>query len=234
MLRGFALVLAMLATGPTAAPAAGLPYPSTALYAIYRNGQQVGWHRLRFDQQGDLRTVYIDCEVAIKALGMVVYRFSHRGRETWHGERLQSLQASTDDDGRRFTVSAEQQGGSLAVERSSPGSQATTVALMDPGQAPAKATRELMPAGTLPTSQWNIRQVGQSALLDTQHGKLIHVHVAPRGRELVRTGTRNVPADRYSYSGGLRMDQWFDENGRWVKGTFVAFDRSTIEYILQE
>jgi hypothetical protein len=40
---------------------------------------------------------------------------------------------------------------------------------------------------------------------------------------------------RQLYAHAVRyMDQWFDERGRWVKGTFTAFDGSTIEYILQE
>lgn len=30
------------------------------------------------------------------------------------------------------------------------------------------------------------------------------------------------------------MDRWFDDRGRWVCSRFVAFDGSTIDYVLQE
>ena len=96
------------------------------------------------------------------------------------------------------------------------------------------ANRASMPADILPTSQWKLRQVTQSKLLNTQDGTLIQVQVKTLGRENVRTGASTVPATRYAYSGGLRMNQWFDDRGRWVKGAFTAFDGSTIEYTLQE
>jgi len=86
----------------------------------------------------------------------------------------------------------------------------------------------------MPTSQWNFRQVQQTALLNTQLGTVAQIQVTPAGRETVRTPGGSISATRYRYTGDLRMDQWFDDRGRWVKGTFSAFDGSTIEYILQE
>ena len=54
-------------------------------------------------------------------------------------------------------------------------------------------------------------------------------------REAVTTASgATVQATRYRYTGELRMDQWFDDRGRWVKAAFPAFDGSMIEYILQE
>lgn len=53
-------------------------------------------------------------------------------------------------------------------------------------------------------------------------------------REKVKTATSWIDANRYRYSGDVTKDQWFDDRSRWVKTTFKASDRSTIEYILQE
>jgi hypothetical protein len=94
---------------------------------------------------------------------------------------------------------------------------------------------ELLPPSTLPTSNWNMGQVGQSVLLNTQYGTQSHATITPMGREPVKTASGGtVEATRYHYTGDLRMDQWFDDRGRWVKAAFPAFDGSTIEYILQE
>jgi hypothetical protein len=94
--------------------------------------------------------------------------------------------------------------------------------------------REVMPASTLPTSHWNVRQIGQTTLLNTQNGVQAHVQVTPLGREKVKTATGWIDANRYRYSGDVTKDQWFDDRSRWVKTTFKASDGSTIEYILQE
>ena len=53
-------------------------------------------------------------------------------------------------------------------------------------------------------------------------------------RELVRTSKGSVEATRYTYSGDLHMDLWYDARSRWVKGVFFAFDGSMVEYVLQE
>ena len=95
--------------------------------------------------------------------------------------------------------------------------------------------REVMPASTLPTSHWNVRQIGQTMLLNTQNGARAHLQVTPLGREKVKTAPPGwIDANHYRYSGELAKDQWFDDRGRWVKTTFKASDGSTIEYILQE
>lgn len=223
-----ATTLFLVALWPALASATEDAYPSIVNYAVTRNGQPVGRHTIAFQRQGALRIVDIDSHANVRVLGINAYRYTHRGREVWNGEQLQSLQATTDDNGRRSSVRAEHQGGRLAVERGTPAAVGLVSA------SASGASREYLPADTMPTSQWKARQVTQSALLNTQDGTLIRVQVRSLGRENVRTGAGTIPAARYAYSGGLQMNQWFDDRGRWVKGSFVAFDGSTIEYTLQE
>lgn len=232
MLRLLPTTAVLLAVGG-AALAADLPYPSQVRYAIYRGGNVIGQHTIKFDHKGPLQIVTIDCEIDVRALGVSAYRYVHRGREEWNGGQLQSMRASTDDNGQRFSVTAEHRGGSLMVERTTP-AKTSTAAVADLGYQGPDVSREAVPAGLMPTSQWNFRQVQQTALLNTQLGTVAQVQVTPAGRETVRTGGGTISATRYRYTGDLRMDQWFDDRGRWVKGTFSAFDGSTIEYILQQ
>ena len=233
MLRQLATTIVLLGTGPVAVLAADVPYAPQTTYGVYRGGTQIGRHTITFQQKGPVKVVTFDCDIDVKTLGVTSYRYVYRGREEWDGEQLQALQASTDDNGQRFTVSAERRGPSLVVERTAP-AKVSTAALMDQGYRGPDVSREALPAGILPTSQWNVRQVQQSSLLNTQFGTVSRVQVAPAGRETVQTGNSSVTATRYRYTGDLRMDQWFDDRGRWVKGAFTAFDGSTIEYILQE
>jgi hypothetical protein len=233
MLRQLATMIVLLGAGPVAVLAADVPYAPQTTYGVYRGGTQIGRHTITFKQRGPIKVVTFDCDIDVKMLGVTSYRYVYRGREEWDGEQLQALQASTDDNGQRFTVSAERRGPSLVVERTAP-AKVSTAALMDLGYRGPDVSREALPAGILPTSQWNVRQVQQSSLLNTQFGTVSRVQVSPAGRETVQTGNSTVTATRYRYTGDLRMDQWFDDRGRWVKGAFTAFDGSTIEYILQE
>lgn len=232
MLRLLALTVALLLAGPLAL-AADSPYPARITYAIYRDGQQIGRHIVTFEHKGLLKVVTVDCEVEVRALGVAAYRYSHRGREEWNGEQLLSLRATTDDNGKRTTVTAERRDGALVVERTG-AAAAPTAALADQGYRGPDVIRQVLPGNLLPTSGWNFGQVKQTALLNTENGKVAHVQVTPAGQEMVQTPAGSVATTRYRYTGDLRMEQWFDSKGRWIKGTFAAFDGSTIEYILQE
>ena len=120
------------------------------------------------------------------------------------------------------------------VERVTP-QQTASAAVADQGLQAPEISRELFPDAILPTSNWNSMQVKQSVLLNTQYGTRSHVKIVPIGLEAVRTASgHTVEAMRYQYTGDLRMDQWFDDRGRWVKASFNAFEGSTIEYVLQE
>ena len=94
--------------------------------------------------------------------------------------------------------------------------------------------QEIVSAQTLPSTQWNLRQVRENRLLNTQYGVLSHTSIARGAREVVRTTHGTVEAIRYTYTGDLQAIQWFDDKGRWVKAAFTAFDGSSIEYILQD
>jgi hypothetical protein len=214
MYRSIAAVLLITAGAATAADAQDQPYGPTLSFAVYRNGEQIGRHTLAFQHSGADLTVSTTIDFAVKVLGVTAYRYSHRGQEIWNGDAFQSASTQTDDNGTKYTVRAQRTASGIDVQRSS--------------------GHEVMPAGTLPTSHWNVRQIGQTTLLNTQNGAQAHIQVTPLGRDKVKTATGWVDANHYRYAGDVTKDQWFDDRGRWVKTTFKASDGSTIEYILQE
>ncbi len=230
MSRRLALSIALVGLSTPALAQVG-PYPPVVTFAVFRGGENIGRHVMSFQTKGDAQIVTIDVDVTVKALGMAAYHYVHHSNETWAGEQLQSLQATTEDNGRRFSVSARHVGANIKVEHTTAGLVASSA--NDGFQAP-DISRETLPASIMPTSQWNVRQVKQSVLLNTQYGTPSHVKVVQGARERVQTAKGSVEATRYTYTGDLRMDLWYDDKGRWVKGVFVAFDGSAVEYILQE
>lgn len=230
MSRWLALSVALLGMGSSAL-AQDAPYPPVLTFAVFRNGENIGRHVLAFQQKGDARVVTIDVDITVRALGVRAYHYVHHDTEVWVGDQLQSLKSTTEDNGRKFSVSAQHVGGNLKVEHTSTGPVSS--AAYDGFQAP-DVSHETMPASTMPTSQWNVRQVTQSTLLNTQYGTPSRVTVVKGPRDKVQTSKGTIEATRYTYTGDLRMDLWYDDQGRWVRGLFVAFDGSAVEYILQE
>lgn len=213
MYRSFAAVL-LATAGAATAGAQDQPYGPTLTFAAYRNGEPIGRHTLAFQHNGPDLTVSTTIDFAVKILGVTAYRYTHRGQETWCGDAFQSAFTQTDDNGTKYTVRAQRTANGIDVQRTS--------------------GHEILPAETLPTSHWNVRQIGQTTLLNTQNGSQMHFRVTPLGREKVKTATGWIDANHYRYSGDVAKDQWFDDRGRWVKTVFKASDGSTIEYILQE
>jgi len=213
------LAITLLSAAPALA-GPELAYGPEIKFAAFRNGEHIGSHRLTFEKEGDRLVVTTSIDLAVKVIGITAYRYTHRSRETWFGEELHSFDSQTDDNGKPYTVRARRNPLDLEVERKAPG----TAALQ----------QVIMPADLLPSTHWNARQTAQGFLLNAQKGTKEEIAVTSLGRESVKTMSGFVPAMHYRYEGGVQMEQWFDDWGRWIKSRFVVSDGSTIEYLLQE
>ena len=235
MRRQLAATLVVSVLGSITVSAANdFPYGQTLAFNVFRNGQEIGRHTLTFESDGPNRVVTVAINFGVKAMGITAYRYTHADREVWNGDTLQALDSQTDDNGKKYKVHVQRGAKGLTVERQAP-ADAINASTADQGLQPPSIEHEVLPADILPTSHWNIAQVKRSVLLNTQYGTLARVQVTPMGREPVKTATgATIEATRYHYTGDIRMDQWFDDRGRWVKGMFAAPDGSTIDYVLQE
>ncbi|MGD9885365.1 MAG: DUF6134 family protein [Reyranella sp.] len=236
-MRSLTATFALIVSGTAATPAAAqeFPYGQNLTFDVYRNGQPIGQHTLVFQHDGSKRTVTIAVDLTVRALGIVAYRYQHNSREVWSNNALQALEARTDDNGQKYVVNVKRGGDGLTVERQSTAATGGAAATSDQGLQPSTFAREVLPASLLPTTHWNVSQVGQSTLLNTQYGTKSKTQIRTVGREPVKFANGSVvQATRYRYAGDIRMDQWFDERGRWVKSAFPAHDGSSIEYVLRE
>ena len=231
------MILALMTAGfcgsAGALAAEDMPYGPSHVFAAFRNGERIGTHTLTFQQNGDKRIVTTSIDFSVKALGLTMYRYMHRGQEVWNGNTFESISTQTDDNGTKYALKARHEGGGVAVVRN--GGDTPKLSANDVGfQQGTTAKQETLPASTIPSTHWNLNQVKQSAMLNSQNGNLARIQITPRGRETVKTANGTLQASHYSYTGDVQMEQWFDDRGRWVKASFKASDGSTIEYILQE
>jgi hypothetical protein len=203
-------VLAAMITAPAAAPAGPIPPGNRIAFDVARNGAPIGTHTLGFTREGDVTRVDIAIDLAVRVLGITVYRYTHRNTERWRGERLVDMTSTTDRNGRPYRVRAEAKGPAIHVDSSEVG-------------------RFDAPPDLVTTSYWHPGFI-RSRKLDTQGGKLLDVQVADRGEEVIRAGGTDIPARRWRIDGDLKLDIWYDRTGQWAKLLFAGDDGSQIEY----
>jgi Family of unknown function (DUF6134) len=186
-------------------------YGSAIDFDVLRNGDKVGTHQVRFEENGDMVTAVTDFRLRIDFLFITVYRYSYRSEDRWQAGVLAQLKAEVNDDGTKFSVEAVRDGARMNI-RSTDGSYAVDAPL-------------------IPTNHWNPAVLRQTRVLNTLTGRVNHVSIDPRAREAVATERGAVAATRYAYTGDLETEVWYDDAGRWVRMRFKGKDGSLLDYI---
>ncbi|GAA0575742.1 DUF6134 family protein [Caenispirillum bisanense] len=191
-------------------------YGPRIVYDVERNGAVIGRHEVTFTAAGPAGDVVAEAAstMTVTLLGLPLYRFTYRSRDVWRDGVLAQLDAVTDDDGSRSTVTARRDGDGLVIDGS---------------------LGRLTATGPLfPTNHWNAAVRGSDQVLNTITGGLNAVTMTAAGRETVATRQGPVEATLWTYRGDLTADVWYDDAGRWVGLRFPARDGSTITYVCRQ
>jgi Family of unknown function (DUF6134) len=185
-------------------------YGNEIRFDVERDGNVVGQHVVTFTRTD--RGVRADsrADIDVQLLFLSAYRFRYQAREVWSGGELQSLDASTNDDGDYSHVQAVRDATGLLISSSQGTYEAPSVP---------------------PISHWNAALLKGGRLLNTMTGKLSQVQVFDQGSDTVATRSGSLRAHHYLYSGDLNGEIWYDSDGRWVKLRFRANDGSIIDYV---
>ena len=192
---------------------AALPESGKLDFTVLRGGSEIGTHRLEFSRQGDELKVDIGTDIAVKMLGIAVYRFEHEGHETWRDGQLVSLESKTNDDGTPHHLAVNAADGKLVVN--------------------GDARQGDENPDVIPASLWNEDLVKQNALLNTLDGSSMDVTVREVGPETVEVNGEPVTATHYSVTGKLERELWYDAAGVLVQVKFAGSDGSEISYVLK-
>ena len=208
---GAVFAISVFSAGSDAARAEAMGDMRESLnFKVLRDGAPIGHHSIAFNQVGDELHVDVAIDLEVNFAFITLFRYEHRAKEVWRDGRLVSLESRTDDDGKRYTVSAKSTPEGLVVE--------------------GTEGRYLAPAEILPTTYWRPETVEQDVLLDTQRGGLLTVSATPKGTEVVKTAKTPLPAQRFALEGDLEVDLWYDPTGDWMKIAF-SVRGSEINYV---
>ncbi len=195
MRNGLTAFIALAALMPGAAAAGDLD----AGFDILRKGERIGFHAVNVEEAADGSVrVETRIEMQVKIGPIPVFRYEHLSSEVWRGGVLQSLESTTDNNGKDMTLKVSRSGDALIVDGS-----------MYKGQAPGDA---------VPSSYWNKAIIGAKTLLDTQNGRLIDVKIEKLGATPTPAG---AVAEQHRLSGTVDLNLWYD-GAQWVGADFVV------------
>lgn len=186
-------------------------YGNEIYFDVYREDEKVGFHRVGLDKAGEDLLVRSTFELKVDFLFFTAFRYLYRSEARWRRGLLNSLKVTVDDDGRLFTLDSRREGERMTITNPN-----------------GRYTANLP---LFPTNHWNAAVLGENRVLNTLTGRINNVQIVPTGREAVVTERGRVSATRYTYTGDLDTEVWYDDAGRWVKMRFKGRDGSNIEYV---
>lgn len=205
-----ALAAAVLLTALPGVAAAQAPARSLT-YDILMGDDPIGTERVRIEPQGDRTKVTVAATTKVKVL-FLNFHYDHKREEVWKGGVLESMTATTDDDGTPH---------SLSVARADGGYRLTVDGKV-----------ETVPANALPLTLWTPDVLAHPLLLSVIDGDRYAVSSRNVGMETVQAGGRAVEAAHHRIDGGVERDLWYGADGTLLK---TRFKRSgyDITYVLK-
>ena len=190
---------------------AAAPKPGLLRFEIRRAGAVIGRHEVQISSPAaDTLVAAIEAELVVHVGPVPVYRYAHTATETWRGDRFDTLDATTRENGGRRSVVAHAAG------------QGVTVAVNG---------RETTLAGRRsPLTHWNAAALA-GPLFNAQTGAAMNETATRReGARATLGDGRTVAATEIQLKGAAAMTDWFDGDGLWAGLSLKAPDGSTIEY----
>ena len=182
-------------------------------YSVWRKGDEIGSHDMRFTQTGDELIVDIDIVLNVKLLFIPVYDYKHHNQERWQSGQLAGFESETDDNGDEFKVSAKNRGDVIVSQ--------------------TRNGEFEHPAGRRPTTYWHKDFLRDTNWIDTQKGSGIACELVKDNRERIDVLGQETETDHFELTGDLRLNLWYHGDD-WVKLTFRGEDDSIIEYRIVE
>jgi hypothetical protein len=188
----------MLLTGSTPARAADSERRD---FNILVDGKRAGAYHLAITHGDDgTDTVTAQANVRVSYL-IYTYSYAYQGTEVWKAGRLVSLNSSSNDDGKRFQVSAAADGARLRV----------TVNGTEHATRPDVWTTTYW---RLPDAKFRNQDV---PLLDADTGRDIGASLQCVGAEAIQVGGQEQNCVHYRITGGrVEVDAWYDDQERLV------------------
>lgn len=200
-------VLAVLAI-PAMARAADI---ETRDFVVLVSGKPAGEVHMTIHRQ-DNGITQMRCDTDIRVPLLLPYKFIYRGLEVWKDRRLVRFDSNTDDNGKRYIVSAVAEGDQLRIK--------------------VNNTERLARPDSWLSSYWCLPDPklrnGPVPLLDADTGRDLDARLEFVANEQRRIAGQTVTLNHYKLKGKVHIDLWYDGTERLVRQEWVETGHRTI------
>ena len=167
-------------------------------FKVYLDDTPVGYHRFTLTETAAGRELRSEARFDVKLLLFTAYSYRHKATESWRGDCLTGLEASTDDNGDSTEVRGALETGRFRL---------TT-----------NRTQVDLPDCVMTFAYWNPDMIAQKRLLNPQTGEYTAVTISPQGEEKIPVKGVERNARRYRLDAGkFQIDLGYEtEDRRWL------------------
>lgn len=181
-------------------------------FDVYLDDSKIGWHRFDITQaDSGVREVRSEAKFDVKFLFITAFRYRHENTERWVDGCLAEMDADTNSNGKRISVTGERSDAGFVVEK-------------------ADSTTEL-PECIMSFAYWNPDFLQQARLLNPQTGEYLDVDVERLDTDTLRRDGREVEAAAYAIRArGVEVTVWYSPDDEWLALESPAKGGRTIRY----
>ena len=176
----------------------GVPEQKELKFQILRDGEPFGTHHIKFETEGDLIRADISISMSLSLAFVKLFRYEHENTEIWRDDQLVSIDAETNDNGKKSEVEAEQADGKIRINGTAGSYEA--------------------PTDIAASTYWSPQLIMQDKVLNSQKGTLKDIEIAKKEVEQVKVAGDYIPARRYQITLPERViNVWYHtKTGQWV------------------
>ncbi|MBM3540384.1 MAG: hypothetical protein FJX55_21500, partial [Alphaproteobacteria bacterium] len=177
-------------------------------HALYGD---IGTYKNVVERRGDAVAVRSTLDIAVRFLGLPVYREAGERLERWHGDRLIEFRSVTHKNGEKLEVTGEARDDAFVIKGPSGIAQA--------------------PRDVRPSNPWSINLLNAQTMMSTTTGKLFPARVKGSSEEVATVNGQPRKIRRFDIVSDKPEVVWLDE--RDITVAFATEDNgSRVEFIL--
>jgi hypothetical protein len=188
------------------------PVPDPVSFTVLRQGKPFGTHNVTFRRDGTGLVADVKIALSVKIGPLTVFSYSHSCTERWAEQALQSLNCTTEKDGKTLRLTGLRTAGEFSLK----------------GAEYSGATG----GDVLPSSYWHGFPASRTAMINSETGKVLPMTFTSIGKKTVATSNGgSISADCYALKSEIELTLCYDAQDRWVWTRFEARGQE-IEYRL--
>ncbi len=201
--KSAAIALAATAALITGVGIAAIPSDDVLPFEVTRNGKDMGTHVLRFSQDGERTIVDIDINFRAGLGPITFFRYEHSNREIWEGDKLISMESTTNDNGTDYFVNVSREDDTLVVE--------------------SQNGIQVVPGDLLPSTYWRYEMMQADRVINSQRGTILDVTSDDLGRQVHMVDGMERELDCYLMKSRIMAEVCYTpETREWARMAFEA------------